>query len=363
MAFEARSPSELAAKVRGAIRQYLPGTDATLWQNVLNVLAKALGLFAHEFELRQQRMFRQMFLHSADIESHVRDECAGYGIFQRAASVAVGEVTTTAVASRLYPAGIRYVAGATTYVTTEPATSNAFGVLVLKVQSEQRGAAVNRDGQAVLNLADPALFPGLAATATVLPGGLGGGADKEDIESLRRRGLRRKRTPPQGGALSDYEGWALEIPGVANVWADQFTNALGWVGLWFTFDNRPNGIPSAADVAVVQTAIEARRVIRSQFYAIAPTPMPIDLTIALSPDSIDTRQRIYANLVAFFDATDPDTRIRPGLPGRDFEVSLSWLSEVISVTDGEGRHVLLEPSVAPVATAGHLPVLGTISWV
>ena len=363
MAFEARPPSELAAKVRGAIRQYLPGTDASLWQSVLNVLAKALGLFAHEFELRQQRMFRQMFLHSADIESHVRDECAAYGIFQRAASVAAGQVTTTGAPNLVYPAGIRYVSGGTTYVTTQAATANALGALTLQLQSEQRGAVTNRDPDAVLNLADPALFPALAATATVASGGIGGGADKEDLESLRRRGLRRKRTPPQGGTLTDYEGWALDIPGVANVWADQFTNALGWVGLWFTFDNRPNGIPSAADVAVVQAAIEARRVIRSQFYAIAPTPMPIDLTISLFPDSIDTRQRIYANLVAFFDATDPDTRIRPGLPGQNFEISLSWLSEVISVTDGEGRHVLVEPSVAPVATAGLLPVLGTINWV
>lgn len=362
MAFEARSPSELATKARGAIRQYLPGTDATLWQSVLNVLAKALGLFAHEFELRQARMFRQMFLHSADIESHVRDECAAYGIFQRAASVSAGQVTTTGAPNLVYPAGIRYVSGGTTYVTTQAATANALGELTLPVQSEQRGAATNRELDAVLNLADPALFPALAATATVASGGIGGGADKEDLESLRRRGLRRKRTPPQGGALSDYEGWALAIPGVANAWARQFSNGFGWVGLWFTFDGRPNGIPTEADVAAVQAAIEGRRLIRSEFFAIAPAATPVDLTIKLQPDSVDNRAAVYARLAAFFDATDPDTRLRPGLPNEDLEISLSWLSEVISTTDGEARHVLVAPEIAPVMTPGQLPVLGTITW-
>lgn len=362
MAFEARSPSELATKARGAIRQYLPGTDATLWQSVLNVLAKALGLFAHEFELRQSRMFKQMFLHSADIESHIRDECAAYGIFQRAASGAAGQVATNGAPNLVYPAGIRYISGATTYLTTAPATANALGALILTVQSEQRGVATNRDADAVLNLADPALFPALAATATVASGGVGGGADKEDIESLRRRGLRRKRTPPQGGALADYESFALAIPGVANAWARQFSNGFGWVGLWFTFDGRPNGIPTAADVTVVQAAIEGRRLIRSEFFAIAPVPNPVDLTIQLVPDRVDNRAAVHARLASFFDATDPDTRMRPGLPEENFEIPLAWLSEVISTTDGESRHVLIAPTLPPVMTPGQLPVLGTITW-
>lgn len=362
MAFEARSPSDLASKLRGLIRQYLPGSDATLAGSVLNVLAKALGLYAHEFELRQQRMFRQMFLSTADIESYVRDECAAYGIIQRAASAAAGAITTVGVASRVYPAGIRYLSGSTTYVSTTPATANAKGDLTLQLRSEQRGAAANRDGGAVLTLADPSLFPGLAATGTVGADGIGGGADKEDIESLRRRGLARKRTPPQGGALPDYEAFALAVPGVANAWARQFANGLGWVGVWFTFAGRVNGIPTAGDVAAVQAAIEGRRLIRSDFRAIAPVARPVNMTIRLSPDMVPTRQAITAALTAFFDATRPDTRIRPGLPGEEFTLPLAWLSEVISTTEGESSHVLVSPTIAPVATPGQLLTLGTISW-
>lgn len=362
MAFPIRSLDEISASVRGAMRQYLPGTDASLKQNVLRVIGKVVALLAHEYELRLQWIFRQLYLTTATSEAIIRLHAAEYRILRKPASAASGEITGTAQANATYPAGVRFISAGVTYLTSTAFTANAVGNFSASVQAETSGALTNRDASAELLLADPALYPTLPEKAIVATAGLGGGADIEAIEDLRARALKRKASPPQGGTLPDYENWALEVPGVVSAWAANFSGGFGAVGVWILFDGRLNGIPQPGDLAAVDAYIESLRLVRARYYTVAPRPKPVDHTIALSPDTAAMRAAVTDALTAFYDATRKETRLRPGLPDDPFTLPLAWLSEVISTVPGETSHILTAPAAGPVFQPGELPVLGAITW-
>ena len=65
MAWQIRPLTDASARIRGAFRQYMPGTDSALGNNFVTVLGKVLAGLSHEFELRMAYLSRQMFLSSA----------------------------------------------------------------------------------------------------------------------------------------------------------------------------------------------------------------------------------------------------------------------------------------------------------
>ncbi|QKV20234.1 baseplate J/gp47 family protein [Oricola thermophila] len=362
MAYQIRSLDEIAASLRGAFRQYLPGTDASLKQNVLSVIAKVVALLGYEYELRLQWIFRQIFLTTATSEAIIRLHAAEYGILRKPASPASGNISGAGTPHATYPAGIRFTSAGVNYLTAEPFTVNAIGEFTASVTAETGGEDTNRDEGAQLLLADPALYPTLSDVVTVAAGGLGGGADTESIEALRARALKRKASPPQGGALADYEAWALEVPGVVSAWAANYSGGFGHIGAWVLFAGRENGIPTDADLAAVEAHIADKRLVRARFSAAAPIAKPVDMDIRLTPDSVAMRSAVSAALAEFFDATRSDTRLRPGLPDDPFTLSRSWISETISTVAGEASHVLASPADDIVFQPGELPVLGEITW-
>ncbi|OYX12220.1 MAG: hypothetical protein B7Z15_10295 [Rhizobiales bacterium 32-66-8] len=258
------------------------------------------------------------------------------------------------------PAGVRLYSAGVTYVTTAPFTAASDGAVSALVTAESRGAATNRDAGAVLTLADPALYPSLGQDFEVAAGGLGGGADIEDLESLRKRILGRKAQPPQGGALGDYESFALEVPGVLKAWAHQFTNGIGSIAVYVLFNGRTDNIPEPADVAAVQAHIDAKRLIRvDDGVVVAPIPAPLAITLAdLGPDTPEIRAAIEMNLRAMLFA-----RARPGLVSAPFVLSRSWISQAISDAAGEDSHSLLVPATETITyVGGQIPVLGVVTY-
>lgn len=359
MAYRTRSLNELGASVRGMFRQYLPGTDASLRQNFTAVCAKVLALLAREYELRSEWIYRQLFVSTADDIAMLRMHGADYQIYQRPAASATGVISGTGQAGITYPAGVRFLSGGVAYVTTSPFTAATAGTYSATVRSESAGAVTNRDAGAVMTLADPSLYPTLGQSASVSGAGIGGGADIEGAESLRRRILDRKARPPQGGSIPDYERFAREVPGVINAWAYQFANGIGSIAVYFLFEGRPNGIPTQADVAAVQANIDSKRLIRvDDAVALAPIPSAVNIVIDdLASDTEEVRAAIATNLTVMF-----TQRVRPGVLTDPFTLSRSWISEAISTAAGEDRHTLVQPSSDLVFTDGHIPVLGTITY-
>ncbi|NTI27677.1 baseplate J/gp47 family protein [Rhizobium rhizogenes] len=358
MAWTIRSLAEASARVRGAFRQYLPGTDSALPNNFVTITGKVIAALAHEFELRIAYLVKQMFISTAT-GTFLALHCADVGIFRKQASAASGSAAGTGEPLTTYPAGVRLISGSVTYISTAAATAAADGSITLAVTSEVKGSTANRDGGGLLALADPVLFPTLGTQWTVSSGGLGGGADIESDESLRARGLQRKRNPPGGGTLTDYERITLAVPGVIAAWAFRGPLMPGSIFVFFLFDGRANFIPEPSDVAVVQAAIDAQRLIRvDDSVAVAPTARPVDITInGLSGDTPEIRAAIASAISAMFLA-----KCRPGIPGNTFTLSRSWIDEAISTVSGEDRHVLVEPSADILLTNGQFPTLGTITY-
>src|SRR5690606_7835088 len=147
------------------------------------------------------------------------------------------------------------------------------------------------------------------------------GADRESDESFRARILFRKRNPPGGGKLTDYENIARSVPGVLKAWAFRAPLAPGFLVVHFLFEGREDFIPQSGDVAVVQAAIDAQRLIRvDDSVAVAPVARPIDVEIdGLSFDTPETRAAVETAIRAMF-----LERCRPGIAGDTFTVSRSW---------------------------------------
>jgi uncharacterized phage protein gp47/JayE len=358
MVWQVRSLGEISARVRGAFREWLPGTDTGLANNVVTVVTKVLAALGHEYELRQAYLARQLFIRSATgawLEQH----CGDIGIYRKGAAAATGVIVGAGLPNTTFAAGIRFLSGSQAYTSTAPATSDGSGDILVSVTADSKGAATNRDSAATLSLADPVLWPGLDLTWLVDTDGLGGGADKETNDSLRARGLQRKQNPPKGGSLTDYERIARSVPGVLMAWAFRRPDAPGFIAVLFLFEGRTDYIPIPSDVEAVQAAIDAERLIRvDDSVAAAPVALPIAMTInGLQTDSASVRASIEAAIRAMFLA-----KCRPGITGDTFTVSKSWISEAISGATGEDRHVLAVPAGDVTLTGGQFPTLGAMTY-
>jgi len=358
MAWPIRSLTEASQRVRGAFRQYLPGTDTSLWNNFVTVTGKVVAALAHEFELRMAYLTRQLFISTATGQWLVL-HCSDIGVYRKQASAASGSITGTGTALTAYPSGIRFVSGNVTYISTAPATSDGSGALTIAVDSEVRGSTSNREEGGILALADPVLYPDMSSEWEVATGGLGGGADIESDDSLRARGLQRKRNPPGGGTLTDYERVVRDVPGVLAAWAFRGSNSIGSVFVYFLFAGRDDFIPEASDVVVVQAAIDAARLIRvDDSVAVAPVAHPVDITINnLSADTPEIRAAIETAISAMYLA-----RCRPGITGNTFTLPRSWIDEVISTATGEDSHDLAVPAANIVFSGGEFPTMGTMTY-
>lgn len=355
--FIPRSLDAISRAIRGDLRRELPGTDATVWPNTLSIFSKVVAMAIRLVEFRAEYIYRQIFASTAD-RRHLERQAYEFGLSRKPASSAIGKVLTTGTPGAVYPAGIAYLSGAEIFRTSSDARVADNGDVVFLVHSEGVGVAMNRAEGDVINLADTALYPTLGPIATVVTGGLGGGADTEDDDSLRARILDRKRRPPQGGAYSDYEQFARNVPGVVKAWAWPFADGPGTVGVWFLFAGRPDLIPTWPDIMAVQEELDSRRLIRASVSVSAPLPAPVDIVISgLARDTDTTRADIEASLSAMF-----FERSRPGVAIEPFVLSRSWIAEAISQAVGEDRHVLTEPLVDLVFIDGQYPVLGQVTY-
>jgi len=359
MAWSIRSLAEASQAIRGAFRQHLPGTDTALKNNFVTVVTKVLAGMSQEFELRMAFVARQIFARTASL-SFLLLHAADVGIFRKPAAPASGVIEGTGEPNKVYSAGIRFVSGNNTYISTSPAQTSPSGVVVFSVAAEDKGSVTNRAAGGLLALSAPGLEPTLGSDFFVGAAGIGGGADIEDIEDLRARVLFRKANPPGAGKLSDYERIVRDVPGVLKAWAYRDGVTPSFVAVFFLFDGRPNRIPTEGDKLVVQAALDAQRLIRVNDSVVEPpTPDPLNPVIAnLTTDSADVRARIAAAIDAVL-----YEKARPGVAGDVFWLSRSWIAEAISAVAGEDSHVLNWPLDDLPYTAGRYPVVGTISFV
>jgi uncharacterized phage protein gp47/JayE len=349
------------------MRTYLPGTDAWIEPNNLSVVGRSFSLAIGSVYERILYLYRQLFASTAD-DYHLEFRHAfEYGLIRIPSAPAQGIVTFIIPSGpfNVVPAGETLVrSDGIVFITTLSAAPDANGNCTVNVIATTSGAITNTLPGTPLTFVPDPNYHNLPTTAAVGEDGLGGGAEIETTDQLRARVLLRKQWPPHGGAASDYEEWALAVPGVTRVFISPFfstdaTQISSPLTIYPLLDDtRVNGIPTAQDLLTIAEAIEIQQPVTARVYIVAPSIVTVNIQIAaLQTDSLSLRASIGANLAAMFLELVPVVTAQNG-----FTLPEAWIDEAISRSDGYVRHILLQPPGDVVFPIGSLPILGSISY-
>lgn len=306
------------------------------------VYARVLAGASHEMHGYLDWISRQVIYDTADAE--FLERWAGmFGIERKPAEFASG--TITAAGAGAIPTGTVYrrsVDGAEFAVTADSVAPGAVPVV-----ASVAGAAGNMDA-GTLSLLTP--IAGVQTVATVVA--ITNGSDPETDASLRGRFLDRLREPPNGGSAHDYVQWALEVPGVTRAWVYPQELGVGTVTVRFVRDGDASIIPDAGEVAAVYDHIQEVRPVTAMVHVFAPVPVPLNFTIDLTPDTVQTRAAVEASL--------RDMLSRDSAPGTT--ILLSHIREAVSIAIGETDSVVSVPAANVPHTTAQMATMGTITW-
>lgn len=351
MAFQRPTLAQLVERIQQDCVSRLALVGGVLRRSVVAVLSRVFAGAVHELHGFLEFLSRQVFPDTSELEFLER-QGALYGITRKAATFAEGNVTFTGSNGTLIPSatllqrsdGLRYA--------TQADATIAAGTATAAVEAETAGEDSNADAGVSLSLVSPII--GVGSTATVAAGGLTLGSDQESDDDLRTRVLERLQFAPHGGAAKDYVAWAKEVAGVTRAWVYAGELGAGTVTVRFVRDDDASIIPDAGEVEAVQDYIEERRPVTAQVTVVAPTAVPLDFEIEITPDTTATRAAVEAELRDLL-ARD---EIQPG-----GTILLSQIITSIGIADGVTDFVLNDPPANVTHTTGQMPTMGTITWV
>lgn len=353
MSFQRPTLAELANRIEHDLASRLGLSGPALRRSTVVVLAAVEAGATHLLHGHIEFLSQQIFPDQSET-SWLERHAALYGITRTAATVATGTVTLTGVNGVVVPAGTELQrADGAIYETTSGGTI-ASGTATIAVAALIAGADGNAVAATVLTLVSP--ISGVAATATVAGSGLVSGADAESDAALRLRVLERLQAPPQGGSSADYVRWAKEVSGVTRAWVYPGELGAGTVVVRFVRDGDGAGsaiMPSAGEVTDVADYLAPRRPVTAAVTVLAPVADALAMTIAITPDTADTRAAVTAQLT--------DLLARLAEPAGT--IPLSQLLVAIGVAEGVTDFTLTTPSADVTHASGHMAVLGTITWV
>lgn len=350
MPFSRPTIAELYEQAAADIEARIPGADARTRRAVLTELAKVWAGGLHGEYGYIDWVARQRLVSTADAEELDRHG-AVWGVTRIAATFATGSVTFTGENGAVVPlaASLRRADGQE-YATTASGTITS-GSAAVAVSAVLAGKAGNAAAAVPVSLVSP--VAGVNSAGSVASGGLTGGTDEETDEDYRVRILARIQDPPHGGSASDYVAWAKEVAGVTDVWVFPLESGAATVAIRFMmYGTYGNGIPQPADVSRVQDYINERRPVTAIPIVAAPTALPVNFTIALTPNTAEVRAAVQAEL--------QDLLQREAKPGGT--IFLSRIREAVSSAVGETNNSVTAPSADVVQTATQIATLGTITW-
>lgn len=347
MPFARPTLPELIDRVTTDISGRVTGVQsAVLRRSLLGILARSEAGAVHMLYGFLEWAAKQAIIDTAEKE-YLERWAAIWKVFRKAADFSTGNVTLSGAVDRPVPAGtiLQRQDGVQYRVLTDAIfTGSTLQVTVVAVEA---GVSGDTPINTPLFLLSPiAGVQSTAAAATDIDGGL----DVETDERLLSRLLKRIRQPPHGGAEFDYEGWALEVPGVTRVWVYPLQMGAGTVTVLFVCDGEANIIPTPAKVAEVQAYIDARRPVTAEVFAAAPIADPLNMTVQLSPNTAAVQAAVRAEI--------DDLIVRDAKPGGT--TLISRLREAVSLAVGESNNAITSPNADVVHATGHIAVPGTI---
>lgn len=293
-------------------------------------------------------------------------------VFRNAATQATGKATFTGIAGKVMPIGTQWArTDGKTFTTTEAGTVGIDGTVeVSAVADEDPSGLLGAFGntltgtQMALTVGIPGIQPnGVVSVAFT------GGADLEDNDSLRSRMLQAYQNQPQGGSQSDYDTWALQVPGVTRVWTKRNGMGVGTVVVFFMMDavrsgdggfpqgtngisqlEERSGTVADGDQLIVADHIYPLQPVTALVYACAPGENSVDFDI----DGVDVGQQAAVTVAL------ADLLYREGVPGGTIPLAHVWSAVESAV--GNAPFLIVNPATDIVSSAGYLPMLGTLTW-
>lgn len=361
------SLAEQIANVGGDIETELPDANPQLPIGVLPALAVALGGEGNELYAFFAKMFSNWFPQTA--MGIYLDYLGGKkGVWRKPAAPASGvnALQVSGNAGADVPAGtILTRADGTAFITGSDVAIAGGGTAVVTLTAQVPGTGGNTAGGTAMTLTNP--LPNVSSAA-VLIGALAGGAAVETDTAYRGRVLARWAKPPQGGAVNDYVAWVLQgFPPATRAWV--VNPGVKQLFIYVVEDLNPAGIiPSVGDIATMQALIgvfgqtlpNKPRPLMADPILVAPTPLYLDMTIALTPNTGLTQAAAAANLalVIAVDATPQGSASLIAAAGITNIFPLKNLQDAIDNSAGVVNRVISAVSINgnPVAANTDIPV-------
>jgi len=323
----------------------------SLRQSDAQVLARTLGGAAYGLYGYLNWIAEQILPDKADESTLERIAALRLNQPRKAAQAASGSISFTAVAGAVLDVDtlLQSSDGRSYKVTAARTTSNGLNTTTIAALD----AGMLGNAEAGLSLIPVQPIQGIAGNSfTVLAPGLSGGISRESLESLRSRVIRSYRIIPHGGSASDYETWALEVPGVTRAWCRGNDPGLGIVSLFVMRDDDPQPVPGTEQLAQIKTHIEPLRPVTAEVWVRAPVQQPVIYHLRLVPDTSAVRAAVEAQL--------RDLHNREA--GLGDSLLVSHIREAISSASGETDHVLTAPVADVVAASDQLLTFGGCVW-
>ena len=377
--FQIPTLGQLVTRARNAIRANLPGTDAWLWPNNLNPMAKVIGGMTSELFGFVDDIQRQKFAITADgpnLDLHG----AEINVIRAQPTPSSGVVVITVADSYEVESAIFQRFDGVQFIATAGASISGAGTLDVPVQSTINGSTtVTLAGTALSIIAGCTDVNGdAAATAAVGSGGLIGGTDVQQDGgylnpppgTYRYAILFKKRNPPQGGAASDYVIWAQQAnANVTRVFVEPLWAGIGTIRVLPMMDNLyANGIPQSGDIAEITAYIQTVQPAGATVTVESPTPEVVNVTITgLTPSNPTTQAAVGAELEAAFLRLSQVAGIatpNAAMPylAVPFTFLQQWLQQAVDNAPGVTSGTVSSPSGNTSLAAGQIAVLGTVTF-
>ena len=311
---------------------------------------------------------KQCFIATAET-SYLELRLADFGIVREGPSAAAGSVTLSGIAGIPIPVntGLALPDRSVLISTQAAGTIASGGTLTVAAEALTTGAAGNLPAGTILQVTTA--IAGVSPAATVAPdtngNGLTGGVDAESDAALLARGQQRLRTPPQGGAGTDYVAWAKTVPGVTRVWVYPLARGAGTVDVLFVMDGRTSNIPLSADITAVTAAVEALRPVAASNNRYA-APVADALTITVT-NLVPNTPAVQAAVTAALNALKANVPAGGATIGDGVSVAVPGgtlqLQAIYNAISGAGAtgFDLTAPSSDVTFASGHVPGTWTIN--
>ena len=342
--------AQIIARIKGDISAQTEGS-AFIPRSFEAILSVVQGYSINGVYSFAEWVSRQLFPTTAE-EAGLLAWGALRKLSRKAATKSTGAVAFSCSIGNVIPAGT-IIKGAGLLFTTLATVTATTTTITVQVQAVDAGSAANLATSVPMTLVSP--IAGVTSTGAVASPGLSGGTDQEDLEDYRGRVIDNLRRPPSSGGPGDYRAWALENPGVTRAWEYGSRAGLGTVTLFFMMDDRVNPIPLSGDVATVQAYIDARKPIDMRaVYVLAPIAQPVNMTIALRPNTTTVQATVLQSLKDLFAST---------LVAHETSLTQSKIDEAISTAVGEDAHNITSiGSLTVTSESGNILTLGTVTF-